>query len=69
MFLYQNAGQNYDTLFANKSFENAVKFKYFGMTVTSQNYIQKEIKSRLNSGNACYYSVHVLFSSGLLSKI
>ena len=29
---------------------------------------QEEIKSRLKSGNACYYSVQNLFSSSLLSK-
>ena len=30
--------------------------------------IQEEIKSRLRSGNACYYSVQKLLSSRLLSK-
>jgi hypothetical protein len=30
--------------------------------------IQEEIKRRLNSGNACYNSVHNLLSSRLLSK-
>jgi hypothetical protein len=30
--------------------------------------IQEEIKRRLNSGNACYHSVHNLLSSRLLSK-
>jgi hypothetical protein len=30
--------------------------------------IQEEIKSRLNSGNACYHSVQNLLSSCLLSK-
>ena len=30
--------------------------------------IQEEIKSRLNSGNACYHSVQNLLSSSLLSK-
>jgi hypothetical protein len=40
-----------------------------GATVTNQNLIQEEIKRRLNSGNACYHSVHNLLSSCLLSKI
>ena len=31
-------------------------------------YIQEEIKSRLRSGNACYYSVQIFLSSRLLSK-
>jgi hypothetical protein len=32
------------------------KLKYFGMTITNQNCINKEIKKLLNSGNACYHS-------------
>ena len=37
-------------------------------TLTNQNYIPEEIKSRLRSGNACYHSVQNLLSSRLLSK-
>jgi hypothetical protein len=44
------------------------QFKYLGTTVTNQNLIQEEIKSRLNSGNACYHSVQNLLSSQFLSK-
>ena len=36
--------------------------------LTNQNSIQKEIKSRLKVGIACYYSVQNIFSSSLLSK-
>ena len=39
-----------------------------GTTLTNQNYIEEEIKSRLKSGNACCHSVQILFSSSLLSK-
>jgi uncharacterized protein (UPF0332 family) len=39
-----------------------------GSTLTNQNSIQEEIKSRLKSGNACYYSVQHLLSSSLFSK-
>jgi hypothetical protein len=52
-----NSGQNQNIRIANESFENVVKFKYLGMTLINQNDIHDEIKSRLNSGNACYYSV------------
>jgi hypothetical protein len=38
------------------------------MTLTNQNDIYDEIKSRLNSGNAYYYSVQNLFSSRLVKK-
>jgi hypothetical protein len=44
------------------------KFKYLGMTVTNQNFIQKEINRRLNLGNSCYHSVQNLLSSHLLFK-
>ena len=39
-----------------------------GTTLTNQNSTPEEIKSRLRSGNACYYSVQNLLSSRLLSK-
>ena len=39
-----------------------------GTTLTNKNSIQKEIKSRLKTGNACYHSVQNLLSSSLLSK-
>jgi hypothetical protein len=36
--------------------------------VTNQNFVQEEIKRRLNSGNACCRSVQNILSSQLLSK-
>jgi len=42
--------------------------QYLGTTLTNQNYMQEEIKSRLKSGNACYHSVQNPLSSSLLSK-
>ena len=52
----------------NSSIERVEEFKYLGTTLTNQNSIQKEIKSSLKLGNACYYSVQNLLSSRLLSK-
>ena len=37
-------------------------------TLTNQNSIQEEIKSRLKSGNACYHSVQNRLSSSLILK-
>jgi hypothetical protein len=53
---------------AHRSFEGVAKFKYLGATLTDQNCMQEEIKSRLNSGNACYHLVQSLLSSRLLSR-
>ena len=52
----------------NITFERVDEFKYLGTTLTNQNSIQEEIKSRLRSGNACYHSVQSLLSSRLLSE-
>jgi hypothetical protein len=52
---HQNAGQNHNLLIANKSSENMAMFKHTGTTITNQTCIHKEIKSRLNSGNACHH--------------
>jgi hypothetical protein len=57
MSRHPNSGQNQNIRIANELFENVATFKYLGKTLTNQNDIHDEIKSRLNSGNACYYSV------------
>jgi hypothetical protein len=65
---HHNAEQNHDIKRANGYFENVAVFRYLGMTATNQNLIQEDIKSRVNSGNACYHSVQKLLFSHLLSK-
>jgi hypothetical protein len=64
----QKAGQRQSIKIENRSSECVVKLKYLGTTLTDQNCIHKEIKSRLNSGNACYRSVQGLLSSSLLPR-
>jgi len=65
----QNAGRNHSVRIDNITFERVEEFKYLGTTLTQQNSIPEEIKSRLSLGNACYHSVQNLLSSRLLSKI
>jgi len=64
----QNAGRIHSVIFDNSTFEGVVEFKYLGTTLTNQNSIAEEIKSRWKSGNACYHSVHKHLSSRLISK-
>jgi hypothetical protein len=68
MSRHPNSGQNQNIRIANESFENVAEFRYLGTTLTNKNDIHDEIKSRLNSGNPCYYSVQNLLSSPLISK-
>jgi hypothetical protein len=60
----QKIGQKDSIKVESRSFENVAKYKYLGTTITDQNCMHEEIKSRLNSGNACYHSVQSLLSSG-----
>jgi hypothetical protein len=67
MSRHPNSGQN-QNMTANESFGNVAKQKYLGTTLTNQYDIHDEIESRLNSGNACYYSVQNTLSSRLIPK-
>ena len=49
MYRDQNAGQNHRVRIDNSSFERVEEFKYLGTTLTNQNSIAEEIKSRLRS--------------------
>ena len=64
----QNAGRSHSMKNDSSAFETVEEFKCLGTTLTNQNSIQEEIKSRLKSGNACYHSVQNILSSSLLSK-
>ena len=64
----QTAGLSHTVKVDNSSIERVEEFRYLGTTLTNQNSIREEIKSRLKLGNACYHSVQNLLSSSLLSK-
>jgi hypothetical protein len=68
MSRHPNSGQNQNIRISNESFENVAKFKYLGTTLTNQNDIRDEIKSRLYSENTCSHSVQNLLSSRLIPK-
>ena len=53
----QNAGRIHRVMIDNSTFERVEEFKYLGTTLTNQNSIAEEIKSRLRSGNSFYHSV------------
>jgi hypothetical protein len=64
----QNAGRNHNMKIENSSIERVEEFKYLGTTLTSQNSILAEIKSRLKSGSACYHLVQNRLSYFAIQK-
>ena len=64
----QNSGRCHNVKIDNSSFDWVEEYKYLWTNLTNQNSIQVEMKSRLKSGNACYYSVQNRLSSCLLPK-
>jgi hypothetical protein len=68
MSLNQKIGQKHGITIASRPFEVVAKFKYLRTTLTDQNHMHEETKSRLNSGNASYHSVQSLLSSRLFSR-
>jgi len=64
----QDASRSHSIKTENSSIEGVEKFMYLGTTLTNQNSIHEEIKSRLKSGNACYHSTQNLLSCSLLTK-
>ena len=66
---HQNVVQNQNIVIEDLSFEEKVqKLKYLGVTLTNTNDIREEIKRRINTGNACDYSLEKILSVHLLSK-
>jgi hypothetical protein len=63
----KKAEQRQSIKITNRSFEGVAKLRYLGTTLTVQNCMQEEIKSRHISGKSRYHSVQVL-SSRLLSS-
>ena len=55
----ENAVRIHSVRIDNSTFKSVEEFKYLGTTLTNQNYIPEEIKSRLRSGNACYNSIRI----------
>jgi hypothetical protein len=66
MVMFRDAGRSHCVKIDN-SFERMEECKYLGTTLTNQNCIPEEIKSRRKLGSACYYSVQLVVSSSLLS--
>jgi hypothetical protein len=58
----QKAGQKHRIKIVERFFEDVAKFKYLGTTRTDQICMNKENKSRQNSGNDCYHLVHRVLS-------
>jgi hypothetical protein len=46
----KKAGQRHSIRIANRSFEGLAKFKYLGTTLTDQNCMNEEIKSKIKLG-------------------
>jgi hypothetical protein len=68
MSCYQKAGQKHSIKIMNRSFKGMAELKYLETTLTDQSCMHKEIKSRLNSENACNHSVQSVLPSCLLSR-
>ena len=68
-YMVMSGDQNAELTYNNSFFEKVKVFRYLRTILASQNPIQEEIKSRLNSGNMCCHWLQKLLSSILLAKI
>jgi hypothetical protein len=57
----QNAGRSQDMKIDNSSIERVEEFEYLGTTLTNQNSIQAEIKSRLKLGHVGLFRGYFTF--------
>jgi hypothetical protein len=64
----QNAGRIHSARIDNSTFERVLIVSIFGNNFNKSKFYYGRFKSRLRSGNVCYYSVQNLLSSRLLSK-
>ena len=64
----QNAGRSHSIKTDSGFFVRVEEFKHLRTTLTNENSVQEEIKSRLKSGNVCYHLVQNIFPSSLLPK-
>jgi len=69
MFPEQNAGRSHNMKIGSSPFERVEDLKNLETRLTYQNSIQEVIKTRLNSRNACYHSVHSLRHPVFYAKI
>jgi hypothetical protein len=66
---YQKAGKRHSIKIDNRSFENVTALGYLEATITNQNSMNEEIKSKINSGNYRYNSVQSLVSKKVKVKM
>jgi len=65
----QSAGRVQNVRIDNNIFERVEEFKYLGTTLTNQNSISEEIKSKLRAGNVCYHICRTFCLPGSYPKI
>ena len=65
----RNAGRGHSVKTDNSSIERVEEFKYLGTTLTDQNSIQEELKSRLRLRNACYHSLQSFVFQVAIEKL
>jgi len=70
MCCHQHTGQHHYVIISSKSFEKVREVEYLRTTITNQNYIHEEIKSRFTLG--IFATIHVrmfCLLSGLTTNI